>query len=143
MEIVYYILYMHSFYNIIFLFRGNKKKIIAHFRVVEKVSRLAGYDSNHLTCQTTGVSMYRQSEKYFRNLYTNTVLDGLVMLSVCLSVILSVRYRNHFPVAQFQIQAHIWNPHDPAKVFKTMVRPKLEAPQIFLFFFIAAEGDVS
>ena len=36
------------------------------------------------------------------------------------SVILSVRYRNHFPVVQFQNQAHIWNPYDPAEVFKTM-----------------------
>ena len=33
---------------------------------------------------------------------------------------LSVRYRNHFPVVQFQNQAHIRNPHDPAEVFKTM-----------------------
>ena len=36
-------------------------------------------------------------------LYTNTLLDG----SVTLSVTLSVRYRNHFPVVQFQNQAHI------------------------------------
>ena len=46
------------------------------------------------------------------NLYTYTVLDG--------SVTLSVRYRNHFPVVQFQNQAHIRNPHDPAEVFKTV-----------------------
>ena len=38
-----------------------------------------------------------------QHLYTNTVLDG--------SVILFVRYRNHFPVVQFQNQAHIRNPH--------------------------------
>ena len=53
-------------------------------------------------------------------LYTFTVLDG----SVILSVILFVRYRNHFPVVQFQNQAHIRNPHDPAEVFKTMGRPR-------------------
>ena len=42
------------------------------------------------------------------------VLDGCVILSVCLFV----RYRNHFPVVQFQNQAQIQNPHDPAEVFK-------------------------
>ena len=51
------------------------------------------------------------------NLYTNTVLDGT---SVFDSVILSVRYRNHFPVVQFQNQAHIWNPHGTGPVFKTI-----------------------
>ena len=50
------------------------------------------------------------------HLYTNTVLDG----SVTLSVILSVRYRNHFPVVRFQNQAHIWNPHGTGQVFKTI-----------------------
>ena len=35
-------------------------------------------------------------------------------------MILFVRYRNHFPVVQFQNQAHIWNPYDPAVDFKTM-----------------------
>ena len=35
-------------------------------------------------------------------------------------MILSVRYRNHFAVVQFQNQAHIWNPYDSAEVFKTM-----------------------
>ena len=30
-----------------------------------------------------------------------------------------VRYRNHFPVVQFQNQAHIRNSHDPVEVFKT------------------------
>ena len=39
---------------------------------------------------------------------------------LCHSVCLSVRYRNHFAVVQFQNQAHIWNPYDPAEVFKTM-----------------------
>ena len=57
-------------------------------------------------------------------LYTNTVLD---VTSVCPSVILSVRYRNHFPVVQFQNQAHIWNPHGTGHVFKT-----IWAPQFFL-----------
>ena len=46
------------------------------------------------------------------NIYTNTVLRG--------SVILSVRYINHFPVVQFQNQAHIWNPHGTGHVFKTI-----------------------
>ena len=50
------------------------------------------------------------NKKY--NLYTNTVLCG--------SVILSVRYRNHFPVVQFQNQAHIWNPQGAGHVFKTI-----------------------
>ena len=35
---------------------------------------------------------------YFLSLYTNTLLDG----SVTPSVTLSIRYRNHFPVVQFQ-----------------------------------------
>ena len=48
----------------------------------------------------------------FYNLYTNTVLDG--------SVILPVRYRNHFPVVRFQNQAHIWNPHGTGHIFKTI-----------------------
>ena len=80
------------------------------------------------------------------NLYTNTVLDG----SVILSVGLSVRYRNHFPVVQFQNQAHILNPHGTGHVFKTIWgaagapckgrrrRPKFgapKAPQIFYLFF--------
>ena len=34
----------------------------------------------------------------YKHLHTNTVLDGSVTLSVCLSV----RYRNHFPAVQFQ-----------------------------------------
>ena len=44
------------------------------------------------------------------NLYTNTVLDG--------SVILFIRYRNHFPVVQFQNPAHIRNHHGTGQVFK-------------------------
>ena len=38
------------------------------------------------------------------------------------SVILSVRYRNHFPVVQFQNQGHIRNPHGTGQVFKIMGR---------------------
>ena len=38
----------------------------------------------------------------------------------CPSVILSVRYRNHFSVVQFQNQAHIWNPQGTGHVFKTI-----------------------
>ena len=51
-----------------------------------------------------------------RNLYNNTVLD----VGMILSVILSVRYRNHFPVVQFQNQAYTWNPHGTGQVFKTI-----------------------
>jgi len=49
--------------------------------------------------------------------------------SLCLWFCLSVRYRNHFPVVQFQNQAHIWNPHGTGQVFKTIWG--------FIFFFIA------
>ena len=41
-------------------------------------------------------------------------------LSLCVSVILFVRYRNHFPVVQFHSQAHIRNPHGMGQVFKTI-----------------------
>ena len=70
-------------------------------------------------------------------------------LSVCMSVILSVRYRNHFPVVQFQNQAHIWNPRGTGHVFKTIWgaagapwkrRPR--GPKFVVVFF-AAEGGVS
>ena len=53
-------------------------------------------------------------------LYNNTVMDGSVIPWFCLSVCLSVRYRNHFPVVRFQNQAHIWNPHETGHVFKTI-----------------------
>ena len=49
---------------------------------------------------------------YHTYLYINTVMDG--------SVILFVRYRNHFPVVQFQNQAHIQNSHDTGQVCKTI-----------------------
>ena len=69
-----------------------------------------------------------------------------------LSLILSVRYRNHFPVVQFQNQVHIWNPHGTGHVFKTIwgaagapiffyYRHRPMAPQFF-FFFTAAEDAV-
>ena len=35
-------------------------------------------------------------------------------------MILFVRCRNHFPVAQFQNQAHIRNPHGTGQVFNTI-----------------------
>ena len=54
------------------------------------------------------------------------------------SVILSVRYRNHFPVVQFQNQAHIWNPHGMGHVVKTI----WGAAGARIFFFVA-EGGVS
>ena len=38
------------------------------------------------------------NSRYYKNLYYNTVLDVGMILSVCLFV----RYRNHFPVVQFQ-----------------------------------------
>ena len=57
-------------------------------------------------------------------LYTNTLLDGSVILSVCdsvgLSVIPSVRYRKHFPVVQLQNQTYILNPHGTGHVYKTI-----------------------
>ena len=59
-------------------------------------------------------------------------------VSLCVSVWLSVRYRNHFPVVRFQNQAHIWNPHGTGHVFKPFGAPK--AAQIFFFSFTAAEG---
>ena len=49
-----------------------------------------------------------------------------------------VRYRNHFPVVQFQKYAHIRNPRDPTEVFKT-IWGSVGAP-IFSSF-IAAEGN--
>ena len=48
------------------------------------------------------------------------MLRPSVRLSIYDSVILSVRYRNHFPVVKFQNQAHIWNPHGTGHVFKTI-----------------------
>ena len=68
------------------------------------------------------------------------------------SVILSVRYRNHFPFVQFQNQAHIWNPRGTGHIFKTIwgapgtprkgcqMRPKFGAPmapQIFFLLFLS------
>ena len=65
------------------------------------------------------------------------------------SVILSVRYRNHFPVGQFQNQANIWNPRGAGHVFKTIWGSQAPgiwdaegAPNSFIFF-ITAEGGVS
>ena len=79
------------------------------------------------------------------------------------SVILFVRYRNHFPVVQFQNQAHIRNPHGTGQVIKTIWgvagTPNLffyrcrrrripppqvgrapMAPQIYIFFLFEWEG---
>ena len=67
------------------------------------------------------------------NLYTNTVVDGCV--------ILFVRYRNNFPVVQFQNQAHIRNPHETGQiVFILFLSPPpqiwgTEGPQFFILFF--------
>ena len=54
----------------------------------------------------------------------------------CLSVILFVRYRNHFPVVQFQNQAHIRKHHGTGKVFKT-IWVATSSPK---FLFIANKG---
>ena len=51
-------------------------------------------------------------------------------------MILFVRYRNHFPVVQFQNQAHIQNLHGTGQVSKT-IWGAARAPN---FIFIAAEG---
>ena len=48
------------------------------------------------------------------------MLRPSVRLFICDSVILSVRYRNHFPVIQFQNQAHIRNPRGTGHIFKTI-----------------------
>ena len=63
-------------------------------------------------------------------LYANTVLSGLV--------ILSVRYRNHFPVVQFQNQSHIWNSQGTGHVFKTIWGAG--GTRFFLPFFVAEGG---
>ena len=58
------------------------------------------------------------------------------------SVILSVRYRNHFPIVQFQNQAHIWNPRGTGHVFKPFGAPQAApergargAPNFFPLFY--------
>ena len=48
-------------------------------------------------------------------------------------MILFVRYRNHFPVVQFQNQAHIRNPHGTGQVLKT-IWGATGAPNFFFFF---------
>ena len=72
------------------------------------------------------------------------VLNGAVILSVCdtvcLSVILFVRYRNHFPVVQFQNQAHIRNPHGTGQVFKSIW--DAEGSPIFFTFFLPPPSQV-
>ena len=64
-------------------------------------------NSSYTRIDILGLSVHRFS--WYRlqqsNLYTNTVLDG---------------YRNHFPVVQFQNQAHILNLHGTGQVFKTI-----------------------
>ena len=64
------------------------------------------------------------------NLYTNTVLDG--------SVALSVRYRNHFPVVQFKNQTHIRNSHGMGQAFKIIWGAACDPN----FLFITAKGGV-
>ena len=55
-------------------------------------------------------------------------------------MILSVRYRNHFPVVKFQNQTYIWNPHGTGHESET-IWGAMGAPNIFLF--LAAEGGGS
>ena len=57
-------------------------------------------------------------------------------------MILSVRYRNHFPDVQFKNQAHIRNPHGTGQIFKT-IWGAAGAPKFVSLFLIAAEGGVS
>ena len=63
-------------------------------------------------------------------------------LWLCHSVILFVRYRNYFPVVQFQNKAHIRNPHDPVEVSKTMGAAgarnmgRRGRPNFFFLFFL-------
>ena len=78
------------------------------FLCIEKMANLVTY---RIGVVTAGLRS-RMRASYI--LYTNTVLDG----SVILSVILFVPYRNHFPVVQFQNQAHIRNTHGPGQVYK-------------------------
>ena len=59
----------------------------------------------------------------FASIYYNTVLDGCLF----------VRYRNHFPVVQFQNQAHIWNPHGKGQDFKT-IWGAAGSPIIIIFY---------
>ena len=59
------------------------------------------------------------------HLYYNAVLDG--------SVILFVRYGNHFPVVHFQKQAHFRNPHGTGQDSKT-IWGAAGAPNILFFF---------
>ena len=70
-------------------------------------------------------------------IYTNTVLDG----SVNLSVILFVRYRNHFPVVQFQNQAHSESSWHGSSFYNHLGhrrRPKfgvLHVPQVLFYIY--------
>ena len=77
---------------------------------------------------------------YFASLYTNTVLDG--------SVILFIRYRNHFPVANFKtkhifgilmVQRKFLKPFGAPQVpqFFSSMPPHLGRPK---FFFIVKYG---
>ena len=61
------------------------------------------------------------------NIYIYTIyirirywVGGSVRPLVCLSV----HDRNHLPVVQFQIQAHIRNPHDPAEAVRPFGAPQ-------------------
>ena len=68
----------------------------------------------HIVC-----IMNEGTDKYiYEHIYI--LIRYWMVRSLCLSVILSVRYRNHFPVVQFPNQAYIWNPHGKGQVFKTI-----------------------
>ena len=51
---------------------------------------------------TTHCEHFIAQDMYSLNLYTNALLGGSVLLSVCMCVCLFVRYRNHLPEVQFQ-----------------------------------------
>ena len=55
------------------------------------------------------------------------IICKLIRYWVCLSVC----YRNHLPLVQFQNEAHIQNSHGEAEVWR---------PFVFIYFFAAAEG---
>ena len=107
--------------------------------VVQSISNITS-DFSYL--QSNGDQRNSCSTDNYIYLYANTVLDG----SVILSVILFVRYRNHFPVVQFQNQAHIRNPHDTGQVYKT-IQGAADAPERvplapqFLFYCRRPEWD--
>ena len=88
----------------------------------------------------TNINVFSRSCKHFsnKNLYTNTVLD---VTSVCLSVILSVRYRNHFQLSNFKTKHIFGILMALVKFFKFIFyhRPQwgaYDAPNYYYLFFL-------